>query len=166
MNPPRCYISYAWETDVQKNIRLQQWIRNKLYSDLQILGVPMFLDIMHLNYNIQQNMAEQIDRSSIMLIICTPRYRVRIQDLQSNVRFELDRALNRNKRIIPIIYENNTGNIFDVLPVELQNYLAIDFTNPETYFKNMVGFAPLGIIPSIFGIEVNMKYEFLVRDFS
>jgi len=165
INPPKCFISYAWEVDERKKENQQKWLI-KFRDHLLKLNVKVFLDLRDMELNMDDTMKFNIIDSDFIFIICTPRYKLRIQNTISNARKELDFIL-KKKNIIPIIYEKeDSDNLYSVVPEEINKYITFDFTNPENYFKNMIGYEnPKGIIPVIFRLNNMIVYEAIVTDF-
>jgi len=162
LQPPKCFISYAWEVDEKKKLIQQEWL-TKFKEYLELLRVVIFLDLFDMELNLKETMEKNINDSDFIIIICTPRYKQRVEEKGSNARFELDNLLNKNKKIIPIIYE---GKFSESVPSDIRDSLAIDFTKIEDFIKNMVGYYnPKGIIPTIFGIKPDQIYEKMVDRF-
>jgi len=112
----------------------------------------------------KDTMLKDVTDSDFIIIICTPRYKQRVQEEKSNVRFELDIILKEKKKTIPIIYEKDFSAS---VPDALKESLVIDFTKTEDYFKNMIGYHnPKGIIPTIFGIKSETTYEQMAHSFN
>jgi len=159
--PPKCFISYAWEVEEQKKKIQHEWL-SKFKDHLNILQVIVFLDLDDMELNMKDTMIKNITDSDFIIIICTPRYKQRVQE-QSNARFELDTMLKEKKKTLPIIYEKDYSAS---VPDSLKDSLVIDFTKTEDYFKNMIGYHnPKGIIPTIFGIKSESTYEQMVNSF-
>jgi len=161
--PPKCFISYAWEVDEAKKNAQQEWLI-KFKEYLELLRVVVFLDLFDMELNLKDTMLNNIDNSDFVFIICTPRYKQRVEgDEKSNARYELDTILEKDKKVIPIIYESTFS---ESVPNFLKEFLVIDFTKPEDYIKNMVGYySPKGIIPTIFGIKIERPYEKIIDSF-
>jgi myosin heavy subunit len=82
--PPKCFISYAWEdrstpSGEEANLHMQQWI-GRLTNDLRKLGMQVFFDLDNMKNNLKSTMIDNITRSDYFIIICTPRWKERIQD--------------------------------------------------------------------------------------
>jgi len=113
--------------------------------------------------NLKDTMLNNINDSDFIIIICTPRYKQRVEEEKSNARFELDTILAKNKKVVSIIYEKSFS---ESVPHAIRDFLAIDFTKTEDYIKNMVGYYnPKGIIPTIFGVKAEQVYEKMIDSF-
>jgi DNA repair exonuclease SbcCD ATPase subunit len=103
---PKCFISYAWEdnsTTVGRdaNLYMQQWIE-RLTNDLQKLGMQVFFDLQNMCGNLKLTMMKNISESDQFIIICTPRWKERIEEgltstlkncIEKNQLEALDRGL-------------------------------------------------------------------------
>ena len=81
--PLRCFISYAWETDTIANKELQSRLQ-KLKDELKVAGMDVTLDIRDMRDDMKKFMVQGIDNSHKVLLICTPRLKVRAADTTTN----------------------------------------------------------------------------------
>jgi len=128
-----------------------------------MLQVIVFLDLFNMELNMKDTMSNNINNCDFVIIICTPRYKQRVQEEKSNARYELDLILKEKKKVIPLIYESDFS---ESVPDSIKDFLAIDFTKREHYYKNLIGFQnPKGIIPIVFGLNSEPTYEQMVHSF-
>jgi len=167
--PRKCFISYAWEEDERKKTQLKEWL-NQFKDDLVSVNLKVFFDLDDMTGDFKKTMHDNIDDSDFIFIICTPRYKSRIEVLSSgaNLEFNYSTLPDKQKQIILIIYEKETSDdLLSVLPEKIKNFMAFDFTNNENYFKNMIGYSnPKGIIPTIYKFFDCKPYEGLVETYT
>jgi len=172
-NPPRklpkCFISYAWETDNFKLKKLQKRLE-EFRDDLQEAGAQTFLDIKNMELDMNDTMRNGISASDFIFIILTPRLKQRAEDTKpNNLQFELKHIFdNKQNHILPLIFE---GDFASSTPknYKFNENLCYNFSNEDSsnYFKLMVGTKnPKGIIPVIFRLEDNnyTQYQMLVKE--
>ncbi len=190
---PKCFISYAWEdlayptpTDLETHINLQRWIQ-KLTRDLTSVGINVASD-QRLAGNPQQWMTDNINSSQCVLVIGSPRYRVRANAPSSGVACELDliqaRLANNpgNFSVMPILYQGRRQDAFpDVLLARnADNIDIIDASESLLYYSALMSVerptglvgphhgvhVATGMVPSIFPqLQTSNEYKLLWRLF-
>jgi hypothetical protein len=80
------FVSYSWDSDEQK-----AWVR-ELATRLRDSGIEVTLDQWHLvpGDQLPQFMESAVRNSDFVLVICTPRYKVRSDDRAGGVGYEGD----------------------------------------------------------------------------
>jgi len=78
VNPPPCFISYAWESDKEDNKKLQTWL-SRLKEDLELVGVKTFLDIYNMHGHMRSCMESNISQGGFVLLIGTPKFKERAE---------------------------------------------------------------------------------------
>jgi TIR domain len=166
--PPKCFISYAWDPNPEKNEKLQAWLR-KLQHDLMHAGIDVRLDVTNMNGNIKEYMQQGIQECDFILLIGTPYFKQRIEQYpESCVAFEVSlakqKAEMKSKCLLPILFE---GNYDESFPKDFKNYLIRDFRNQQNYRDSMIQLEnPLGLIPSIYEITfVDKDYKQLLKTY-
>ena len=97
-HPLRCFISYAWETDVMVNKELQERLK-RLKDELKVAGMEVVLDIRNMKDDMKKFMVQGIDHAHKVLLICTPRLKVRAaEDKQNNLKLVCN-AIKIEKRL-------------------------------------------------------------------
>eukprot|EP01099_Mayorella_cantabrigiensis_P002430 TRINITY_DN2060_c0_g1_i2.p1 TRINITY_DN2060_c0_g1~~TRINITY_DN2060_c0_g1_i2.p1 ORF type:complete len:163 (+),score=26.95 TRINITY_DN2060_c0_g1_i2:74-562(+) len=89
---PRCFISYAWEQDKQKNEQLQRRLEI-LKEDLEKLGAVVQLDIRNLQSSLTEFMKKGIENSDYIFLIGTPRLKERLAEMGAtlnNAQYEFE----------------------------------------------------------------------------
>jgi tetratricopeptide (TPR) repeat protein len=163
------FISYAWDNPV--NATMQRWLE-ELQQGLQAAGFRAFLDLSDMHDHLRDLMQSEIQSSSAAIIVCTPRYKLRSEQIDSNVSFELNCILDRKAtlsatyQIIPLLY---SGDFSTSVPSLLGiSYLIRDCTNRSRFASQLINLInPLGIIPALLGIRVGDQsgYEQLLYDY-
>jgi tetratricopeptide (TPR) repeat protein len=175
----KAFISYAWEdTSTPEgeiaNTKLQNWLEG-LRDDLQQAGISTFLDIGDMTGDMVATMRKNIEESTAILTINTPRFRARAVNPKTNLGFEYGKTLEKAKvipdGILPLHYQGEFVETFgaagapDELP-DLKRFLIRDCRKPETYEATLVATQrPKGIIPAILGIDGDddKEYQKLVK---
>lgn len=153
---PKVFISYAWEDDIQK------WVE-KLAENLRSDGVDVMIDQweVHPGDRLLQFMETSISSSDYVLIICTPKYKIKADCREGGAGFEGDIISSEQyykgnpRKFIPLLKK---GDWQDSAPVFLQSKKYIDFRiikgKKENYqyllrtlFDNLPGPPPLGVAP-------------------
>lgn len=78
INPPPCFISYAWESDTEDNKKLQTWL-SRLKEDLDLVGIKTFLDIYNMHGHMRSCMESNISQGGFVLLIGTPKFKERAE---------------------------------------------------------------------------------------
>jgi len=133
MSNPKCFISYSWDNDNHKD-----WVRY-LAERLQYAGVATFLDQwdLKLGMNILQWIEDSISSSDYMLLICTPKFVERANNMKGGVGQEkviiggeMYYKLRPQTGFIPII---RFGSTQDALPRYLGAAKWIDFREDDIF---------------------------------
>ena len=82
-HPLRCFISYAWETDTTANKALQERLQ-RLKDELKVAGMEVTLDIRNMKDDMKKFMVQGISEAHKVLLICTPRLKVRAAETTKN----------------------------------------------------------------------------------
>ena len=81
--PLRCFISYAWETDPAARKGLQKRLE-RLKDELKVAGMEVTLDVRDMRDDMQKFMVQGINNSHKVLLICTPRLKLRAAETTKN----------------------------------------------------------------------------------
>jgi WD40 repeat protein len=125
---PKLFLSYAWEGDSTGTAWLQQRL-TRWRDDLGMLGVEVFFDLSAMGgkSDIEKTMLENLNKSDVVLTICTPVYGSRIKDTSTNVAYEYRETLTKlsqNKSsVIPLWL---AGSRAEAIPEGLQSVESID----------------------------------------
>lgn len=119
---PRVFISYAWEGDTTATSWLQERLK-RWEADLVAVDLTVFLDSSGMGgkRDIQQTMRENLEKSKVVLAICTPTYALRVQDTKTNVGYEYEETL---KKMANPFYEVYPANSHMPTRAQLQHHLA------------------------------------------
>ena len=134
-NNPKVFISYAWE-----NGNLKDWVRN-LAIELRNNGVDAKLDQWEVVPGDQMPhfMEKSVRDNDYVLLICTPKYKVRSESRIGGVGYEGDIMTaeilqnNNHKKFIPIL---QSGNKDISIPSWLKGKYFIDLSNDLHFVKN------------------------------
>jgi len=77
LQAPRIFISYAWESNMDSNEHLQQWL-GRFASSLEKLGSKLFFDLYDMGGELTETMRRNINQSNCFIVICTPHWKQRI----------------------------------------------------------------------------------------
>ncbi|AYL98885.1 toll/interleukin-1 receptor domain-containing protein [Mucilaginibacter celer] len=134
-NPPKCFISYAWDRPAH-----QGWIK-QFASQLRNDGVETILDQWHAvpGTQLPEFMEQAVRDSDFVLIICTPKYKLKSDTRTGGVGYEGDiitgeifvkRALDK---FIPVLRD---GAWLDASPSFLLGKYYIDLVDGSNYQAN------------------------------
>ena len=106
--PPKVFISYAWENDIKS------WVRD-LALHLREDGVETILDQweMHLGDQLAEFMESSVRNSDFVLIVCTPKYKAKSDDRKGGVGYEghiITAEIfqkNNHRKFIPVLRKDN-----------------------------------------------------------
>lgn len=135
MNNPKAFISYAWESE-----EVKLWV-NKLATNLRVDGIDAKLDQWELTPGdqIPHFMEKSVRENDYVLIICTPKYKLKSEDRVGGVGYEGDIMAaevlqNSNQRkFIPIL---KAGTIDTSIPSWLKGKYYVDLSNNTHYEIN------------------------------
>jgi hypothetical protein len=104
-NPPKVFISYAWENDDHK-----EWVV-QLASRLRSDGVESIIDQWELvpGDQLPYFMERAVKESAFVLIICTPKYKHRSDQREGGVGYEGDimtaevSVMQNRRKFIPVL---------------------------------------------------------------
>jgi len=155
---PQCFISYAWEDKETAegktaNEQLHKFLL-RIQSDLEKLGIGVFVDITDIDHNMREWMEKSIEASEYIILIGTPRLKERVSQI-TNAAFEFTliraKIAKNPNALIPLLYKGEFGAAF---PDEISKKEFIrDIRNESLYWVMMVGLInPVGIIPSLFPV--------------
>lgn len=152
---PKVFISYAWEDDIKKRV---QNLAQKLRSD----GIEAMIDQWGVapGDRLQQFMEISISTSDFVLIICTPKYKMKVEQREGGAGYEGDMISseqyynNNPRKFIPLLAK---GEWQKAAPVFLRGKNYLDFRENigmenyqvllNTLFNNYPAPPPLGRIP-------------------
>ncbi|MBK9924035.1 MAG: TIR domain-containing protein [Anaerolineales bacterium] len=105
-NPPKVFISYAWEDDVIK------WVRN-FAARLRADGVDAILDQWSAvpGDPLSDFMEKSLRESEYVLVVCTPKYKNKSDGREGGVGYEGNiitgelLAKNNHRKFIPVLYK-------------------------------------------------------------
>lgn len=168
-NNPKTFISYAWESDEAK-----AWIK-LLATRLRGDGVDAKIDQWEVVPGDQMPhfMEKSVRDNDYVLIICTPKYKVKSDGRQGGVGYEGDimtaevLQTSNQRKFIPIL---RYGTASTAIPTWLQGKYYIDFTTNilfernfedllATLFHNRETAPQLGKVPTRFQNPLNEKKE-------
>ena len=156
---PKVFISYSWEDEEHK-----EWVRN-LANQLLSSGIDTKLDQYDLlaGDRLPQFMEESIDASDYVIIICTPKYKEKLDNRSGGVGYEGNiisgelLVKNNERKYIPVI---SKGNVNTAIPNCIKGKLAIDLSSDLLYEQNIKE-----LISTIWGgkvkPEIGTKPEFV-----
>lgn len=132
MTTPKAFISYSWDDDNHK-----LWVAN-LATCLRDDGVETILDQWHAvpGDQLTEFMEKEIRKNDYVLIICTPRYRVKSDEREGGVGYEGDimtaevYAKKNHRKFIPILAK---GTWDESSPSWLKGKYYIDLSTTEAY---------------------------------
>lgn len=133
--PPVVFISYSWDNEIHKEWVLK--LANRLHND----GVEVILDRYYLKpgKSIPYFVEESISRSSRIIIIFTPNYKLKADKRAGGVGYEysimnadLYQNQTLNEKVIPLL---RVGEFTDSIPAFMQQYIHIDIRNDQ-HFEN------------------------------
>jgi hypothetical protein len=164
----KIFISYAWDGDAIETDWLHMRLK-RIRDDLITLGIEeVFLDISHMNGDITITMQEKLATPDlIVLVICTPLYVQRINDLvrnPNNVRYEYLAILKKLEYQPHSVYPLQLAGTFgSAVPEALRNptiqgcqLLVRDFRDPLQHEAQMGQLDNgLGLIPGIVGLRLD-----------
>lgn len=161
---PKVFISYAWE-----NEGLKSWVK-RLATELRNDGVDAKLDQWEVVPGDQMPifMEKSVRENNYVLLICTPKYKLKSEDRIGGVGYEGDIMTaeilqqSNHRKFIPIL---QSGSPKTSIPSWLTGKYFIDFSNPEyygnsfesllrTFFNIRETAPPLGDIPVRFHPEI------------
>lgn len=130
---PTVFISYSWDDELHKD-----WVLN-LTKRLFDKGINVLLDRLELGpgKNMIHFMESSIPKSSKVLIIFTPNYKLKAEKRQGGVGFEysilnaeLYTQITSNEKYIPIL---KAGNFSESIPAFMQQFIALDMTSQDNF---------------------------------
>ena len=144
------------------NERLQAWLR-RITHDLETIGIKVFLDIEGMKGKMSGWMEQSIAESDHILLIGTPRYKIRAGQ-ETNVAFEFKHILKKLEKaenpslLLPLLY---SGDFMSSFPTGVTEHLIRDFRRMEQYYNYLLGLVkPLGIVPNIYpDLEKSGRYH-------
>lgn len=135
-NYPKCFISYAWESQEHKN-----WVRF-LGERLQENGVYTFLDQwdMSLGDQVPQFMESSIRNADFVLLVCTPTFASKANSGKGGVGYEKNIVSGEmfldaisDKKFVAILRK---GSPSEALPSYLKSKVFLDFRDDEKFDYN------------------------------
>jgi hypothetical protein len=139
MNPPRCFISYSWDSEPHK-----AWVR-KLATRLRESGIDVILDQFEcsLGTDLTFFMEKSVRESEFVLLVCTPNFAKKTNANVGGVGYErqivtgeifADKTRGTETKFIPLLRENDAK---ESLPSYLKSRLFVDFRD-DAVFENGV----------------------------
>ncbi len=134
---PKIFISYSWDSEEHKS-----WVR-KLGEKLQQNGINVNIDQWnaYLGIDLPNYMETSIRESDFVLLICTPNYALKADQLKGGVGYEkmiVTGEIFQNtatpKKFVPII---RIGSQHESLPSYLKSKLFVDFTDDVSFDNNI-----------------------------
>lgn len=137
----KCFISYAWEAgdhNSQGNKILHRRLKN-LKAILERLNYEVFLDIDCMDGNgLRPQVAAEIENSSAVILICTPKLVEKLAIPNANVKFEYETMMRKLQRfwyypesfkIIPLRFQGDyEAAVPDEIRLASRVGLTLDFT--------------------------------------
>lgn len=135
MNSPSTFISYAWESE-----ELKIWVKD-LATQLRENGVDAKLDQWEVVPGDQMPhfMEKSVRENDYVLIICTPKYKLKSENRIGGVGYEGDIMTSEvlqnanHRKFIPIL---KSGTKESALPSWLQGKYFVDLTSDEHFTNN------------------------------
>jgi formylglycine-generating enzyme required for sulfatase activity len=133
MNPPRCFISYSWDSDQHK-----EWVR-KLATRLRESGVDAILDQFECapGTDLTKFMETSVRESNFVLLVCTPTFSEKANAGIGGVGYEkaivtgeIFAGEAQETKFVPILREGETK---ESLPSYLKSRLFIDFRLDDNF---------------------------------
>ena len=127
MEPPRCFISYSWDSEEHR-----EWVRH-LANRLRECGVDALLDQFHCapGTDLAEFMETSIRESAFVLLVCTPNFARRanagiggVGYEKSIVTGEIFAGEAQETKFVPVLRQ---GDQKKALPSYLKSRLFIDF---------------------------------------
>jgi hypothetical protein len=130
------FISYSWDDDEHKD-----WVIH-LAKKIEAAGGNPLLDQKNLKFgnNIPLFMETMIVRADVVLLILTPKYKLKADNRSGGVGYEYNiingklYSLHQNEKYIPVL---RNGNHDTSVPLFLQSYRYADLTKGTHYQKNL-----------------------------
>ena len=101
IDPPPCFISYAWENG-EDNVKLQTWLSD-FKEDLETVGIKTFLDTHNMHGHMRSCMENNIKQGGFVLLIGTPKFKERVEQdrlyKMSRMIFDIRMGLNSDATI-------------------------------------------------------------------
>ena len=134
-NNPTTFISYAWEND-----DLKKWVKN-LATQLRDKGIDAKLDQWEVAPGDQMPhfMEKSVRENDFVLIICTPRYKIKSEERIGGVGYEGDIMTaevlqnSNHRKFIPIL---KSGTKDTSLPAWLKGKYFIDLSSDQHFANN------------------------------
>ena len=131
---PTAFISYSWDDDPHK-----VWAR-KLATQLRADGVDVHLDHWHTvpGDQLPEFMEREIRENEYVIVICTPKYRIKSDRRTGGVGYEGDimtaevLAKQNHRKFIPVLAR---GTWFESAPSWLSGKRYIDLSDAARYAK-------------------------------
>lgn len=136
-NKTNVFISYSWD-----NPEHQKWVCS-LADIINSKGGNAIVDRIHLKYggHIKTFMLKSILEVDIVLIILTPKYKSKAENLEGGVGYEyniineeLFKVITTNEKFIPIIRE---GNLETSVTTFLRGFKCVDLRKEVEYENNL-----------------------------
>jgi formylglycine-generating enzyme required for sulfatase activity len=127
MNPPRCFISYSWDSESHK-----AWVR-KLATRLRESGMDAILDQFDcsLGADLTTFMEKSVRETNFVLLVCTPNFAQKADAGVGGVGYEkaivtgeIFAGEARETKFVPLLRE---GDAKESLPSYLKSRLFVDF---------------------------------------
>lgn len=138
MTKPRCFISYAWESNKHKD-----WVRT-LADKLVENGVETFLDQwdIELGSDVPEYMETCVRESDFIILVCTPAFTAKANSGEGGVGYEkhivtgeIYKGAASQKKFVPLL---RRGNPDDSLPSYLKSKYYIDFRRDNEFDIKLV----------------------------
>ena len=133
MEPPRCFISYSWDSDQHK-----EWVRH-FATRLRECGVDAILDQWHCAPGIDLTifMEKSVRESKYVVLVCTPTFCKKADSGVGGVGYEKAIVTGeifagevQDKKFVPVLRE---GDAKESLPSYLKSRLFIDFRDDKVF---------------------------------
>lgn len=130
---PRVFISYSWDNDEHK-----EWVLT-LADKLKEDDVDIKLDRydMYAGRNLHTFIEDNIEKADKIIVVFTPIYRQKAEGRTnyagaeySIINVGLYQEIATQEKIIPIF---RLGSMKECLPLFMQQFLSIDFSDPKSY---------------------------------
>ncbi len=135
MTTPKTFVSYSWDDDSHK-----KWVA-QLATDLRYDGVETILDQWHAvpGDQLPAFMEREIRENDYVLIICTPKYKLKSDQRKGGVGYEGDimtaevHTQRNHRKFIPVLAR---GTWEQSAPSWLKGKYFVDLSSPDKRNKN------------------------------
>lgn len=135
MDPPRCFISYSWDSEEHRD-----WVR-KLATRLRECGIDAILDQWHCapGIDLTKFMEQSVRGSNYVILVCTPNFCKKADSGVGGVGYEKAIVTGEifageveETKFVPVL---RAGDVKGSLPSYLKSRLFVDFRD-DNFFED------------------------------